>query len=362
MTDLYTILGLSTEKDISSDDIKRSYRKAALQHHPDRGGDKTVFQSIQKAYDILSDPEKRSRYDNSGIIDDSEVQMPDIASMFNAFGSMGTSMFNAFRQPRPLKGSNKTHDIGVSLTDLYNGKKFTLKMKRDICCKMCNGEGGVLEDCKTCKGTGIQQRQQQMGPFGMATMIGACQSCLGERQKLTTTCNTCSGRKLVESESVLDVVINPGMSDGDTIIFPEHCSESPMFETPGDVILVIRQLDGYGENSKWIRNGWDLTYEIHITLAESMLGFERVLTGHPSSKTILVVWNNGPVRDMEILRIKEKGMPDKLTGDFGYLLLMCRVQPQEQGWTAEQQKTLMSIWPEWIKPTTDADEIIERIV
>ena len=354
---LYEILGLAS-RTASPDDIKKAYRKAALQHHPDRGGDKETFQAIQKSYDILSDPKKREIYDVTGSTEDvgggsSGGGMPDfatMASMFFGFGGGGGGGVGGphrkNRRPRAAKGPNKIHEIGVSLTDLYHGKKFTLNMKRDIFCSDCDGAGGEQVDCAVCKGTGLQQRHQQMGPFGMAMVMGPCQGCSGEGQTVTTTCSACKGRKLVERETALDVVIEPGMSDGDRIEFAGQCSESPAFGTPGDVVLVIRMLD---DTNGWTRIGSDLTHEVTLTLAESLLGFERVLSVHPKNDQITILWTGGPVRDMETLRIPARGMPDRLTGEMGDLLILCKVERTES-LTEEQRRIGKSMWPDWKEP------------
>jgi DnaJ-class molecular chaperone len=145
----------------------------------------------------------------------------------------------------------------------------------------------------------------------------------------------------VDSESVLDVEIKPGMSDGETIVFSEQCSESPSFDIPGDVVLVIRQLED--PTSEWIRSSkTDLTVEIRLSIAESLLGFERDIVGHPSGETIHVVWNSG-VLDMDVLHVAGKGM-----NSSGDALIVCRVTMET--FTPEQIQQLKLVWPDWKEP------------
>ena len=241
---LYKELGV--EKGASAEDIKKAYKKEALARHPDRGGDKAEFQRLQAAYDILSNPEKRAYYDSTGQVPGEEnghQGMPDISSMFGSmfgqghggpFGSMfggqgGPFGFNPFGSQgavRAEKGPNKLHDIGVSLANLYTGKAFTLNMKRDVVCHGCSGSGGSRMDlCNACNGKGVRIRAVQMGPITTMTHE-QCGACDHTGKRIAEECKICRGRKLLENELNLEVVIEPGMQEGDRIVFAEKCSES----------------------------------------------------------------------------------------------------------------------------------------
>ena len=336
----YSVLGI--ESTANTDEIKRAYHKAALQHHPDRGGDKTKFQQIQKAYDSLNSKE------------DETMDMGLGTNFFESlFGGSFGSMSRERTRPKTV-GPNKVHDIGVSLVDLYNGKKFKLKLNREILCVDCAGNGGTLQNCNSCGGKGIRHTQQQT-PFGFITMMGPCDTCGGKGKHVSVACTVCSGRCLVDSESALDVEITPGMSDGDTIVFSEQCSESPAFDIPGDVVLVIRQLEE--PDSNWIRSSKkDLTVEIKLSIAESLLGFERDIVGHPSGEIIRVVWKSGVILDMDVLRVAGKGMNVVGTGDA---LIVCRIKLDLAPITSDQIQQLKLVWPEWTEPESrEGDAII----
>jgi DnaJ-class molecular chaperone len=194
-------------------------------------------------------------------------------------------------------------------------------------------------------------QRQQMGPMVMMAQE-ECGECRGTGQRVLERCDECVGRRVVERETTLDVRIEPGMQEGDRIVFPGACSESPNFNAPGDVVLVIRA--AAHETACWTRHGADLTMELPVSLAESLFGWVRQLEGHPSGAPLHLVWTGGVVRDGELLRVPGWGMPVR-GGDGsrkkGDLRLICRVATVDQtDWSEEQRRALESVWPEWRAP------------
>jgi len=371
MSDLYGILGV--QKGASAEEIKRAYRKEALTHHPDRGGSKERFQALGEAYDILSNDDKRDQYDVTGQIprgSDEGGGGPDLGAMFSSMfgsgfpggpgfpGGGGMPFFGMNFGPsavKPARGPNKIHEIGVSLADLYKGKKFTVTMKRDVLCGGCKGSGGARIDvCGACGGKGFQLRGQQMGPI-MAMTHAACASCNQTGKRVKEQCGACKGRQTQDSESVLEVVIAPGMREGDRITFPGKCSESPQFDSPGDVILVLRAVNT--DSDVWIRNGDTLTVSVTLSLAESLLGWERQLEGHPSGRSLHIVWKDGVLREGETLRIEGWGMPCTGSEALGDMRLVCHVAEQS-AWSDEQRRALLSVWPDWKEPVVKEDTVV----
>jgi len=361
--DLYAELGVS--RDATADEIKRAYRREAIKRHPDRGGDKEAFQRLQIANEILSDSARRAEYDATGWIPGAADGpgggggggMPDLGAIFSQmFGGGGFPMpppgffagGGAGPQVRAARGPNKVTDVGVSLQDLYLGKVFKLQMKRDILCPGCEGKGGVkVEACRTCRGAGMRMRAQQMGPI-MAMSQEPCGDCGQTGQKVLEPCEECSGRRVVERASVLDAKVEPGMQEGDRIVFPAQCSESPLFETPGDVVLVIRS----AELPPWQRRGDDLILEVELTVAESLLGWSREVSDHPSGRVLRLAWHDGVVREGEVLRVPGWGMPRRGNSGHGELKLIMRVRTVDQlPWSPEQIAALRAVWPEWQEPS-----------
>jgi len=355
MSSLYDLLGL--EKGASAEDIKKAYRKSALVNHPDRGGDKETFQKMQGAYDVLSDQQKRAYYDATGQISSESGPDPgpgpgqniDLSSIF---GSMFGSGFPGFGFPgqrgspniRISQGPNKIHEIGLSLSDLYNGKSFKINMKREVICTACASKN---KPCDACGGKGMRVRAQQMGPI-MAMTQEPCAPCNQSGQRIVEDCESCKNRRVVERESFLDVRIEPGMQDGDRLTFAGQCSESPLFQKPGDLILIIRAIEP--ESAQWVRQGADLSYALEISLAESLLGWERRLEGHPSGREIHIVRSAGVIRHGDVLSIPDWGMPVQRSAGKGSLKIVCSVGRNQDRWSEEQQSVLKSVWPEWMDP------------
>lgn len=368
---LYELLGV--ERTADADTIKKAYRRKALTEHPDKGGDEEKFKKLNEAYHVLSDPQRRAMYDQTGEIpgESSAAETgggPNFADILGSmFGSGGIPIpvfhgmgggpeMGSMKMPR---GPNKLHEIGVSLADLYHGKKIKLNMKREVICGDCEGRGGKrMEPCGVCRGRRVQMIQQQMGPM-IAMTQRPCDACRATGQRAADVCGGCQGRRVVERGATLDVEIEPGMQEGDRLVFPGQCSESPDFERPGDVVLVIRGVTT--DSDKWVRQDADLVYTVELTLAESLLGWGRTLEGHPSGAAVPLVWRGGVVRDGEVLRVPDWGMvkrggsPSVGGGSKGDLRLLCRVAavpPKAEGaWSEEQLRALKSVWPEWVEPT-----------
>jgi DnaJ family protein A protein 2 len=369
--DLYARIGV--ERGATEEELKRAFRRAALETHPDKpGGSNEKFQAVNEAYQVLGNPARRAEYDATGQIrtdDDMDRGHGMPHDLSEILGSLfGRGMAGGFGTPDgipfPLfgmggggggsmkapRGPNKIHEIGVTLADLWLGKTFTLNMKRDVLCASCGGVGGTrMEPCGGCSGRGFRLRRQQMGPMIVASQE-PCMDCRGSGKKAADQCTGCVGKRVVSRDSVLNVRIEPGMQEGDRLVFPGQCSESPEFEAPGDVILVLRPAAGDSAAGKWLRRGADLMCEVHLGVAESLLGWERSLEGHPSGRPLEIVWTNGFLRDGEVLRVPGWGMPVR-GGGHGDLRILCRVDRMEGSWSEEQQRALQAAWPEWHAPS-----------
>jgi DnaJ family protein A protein 2 len=368
MADLYKVLGL--ERGATEEEIRKAYKRRSLETHPDRpGGSKEEFQAVNEANAVLSDPAKRSDYDATGHIPGAAEDLEghrtggiDINQIFGSmFGSHGGGMpfftpdFGGGRPQKAPRGPNMVHDIGVSLAELWAGKTFTLNMNRDVLCTNCAGRGGTkCRTCSGCGGRGFRVRRQQMGPMTMMSQE-PCDLCKQTGEEVGESCGTCEGKGVIKRSAALDVRVKPGMQEGDRLVFPGQCSESPQYETPGDVILVVRPVAGDAEG--WARRGPELMIEVRLTLAESLLGWERSLTGHPSGKPLHIVWRGGVVREAEVLRIPGWGMPVQGTESFGDLRIACRVEGVQGAWSEEQLRALKSVWPEWKEPVMKGDSV-----
>jgi len=212
---LYNILGVS--KDADENEIKKAYKKLALKHHPDKGGDVEKFKEISAAAEILSDPEKRQTYDKYGLAglegQGGGEGADDIFSMF--FGGGGRR-----RGPTgPQKGEDIVHPIKANLEDLYNGKTSRLAINRNKLCEECEGRGGKVgceRECSDCHGRGVRVQLRQIGPGMVQQIQSACQACKGTGKIIDEKdkCKSCKGKKTYKDRKVLEVVLEKGMKNG----------------------------------------------------------------------------------------------------------------------------------------------------
>jgi DnaJ-class molecular chaperone len=362
MADLYKRLGI--EHGATTDEIKRAYRSLAKEKHPDRGGNPEEFKSIQEAHEILTDEKRRKMYDMTGSTDTHNMDgMAAGGIPFSFMGGMGpfgmpgvsfdmgdmfAGLFGAGgrQQRRGGKGPNKFHDIGLKLTNFYNGGDIKLKFNQARRCNYCAGSGAEQsESCGMCGGSGIRTMMRQIGPGMIAQSRGSCDICNGEGKRILKTCRGCGGKKFVEKEKSLDIKIIAGMTDGETLTFNGECSDSIEYDIPGDVVLTLRRSDaGIGDLDEFIWKGDDLLIRKEITYAQSILGFSIVLDTHPNGKNPCIVWEDGPLIHGATIVVAGLGMPKKM-GGYGNLILQTMIQPPAvRKWNTNEKMNLESVF------------------
>jgi len=303
-TSFYTELQVS--KDASTADIKKAYRKLAIKHHPDKGGDPEKFKSISRAYEVLSDPEKRRVYDEAGEegLDGSGTNATDIFDLFFGGGGGG-------RRPRAQgkrKGEDVVSSLKCTLEQIYVGATRKLALNKDVICSECDGRGGpegAKLDCRDCGGNGIKIQIRQMGPMITQTQ-SVCGTCEGQGKVLREDmkCKTCKGQGVVKEKKVLEVHIDKGVPNRHKIVFSAEADEKPG-EIAGDVVFIVEQT----EHQLFTRSGVHLRMNKTISLYEALSGFEFVVT-HLDGRRILVKGRSGEVtKPKDIKVVKEEGMP-----------------------------------------------------
>lgn len=267
-TQLYKTLGV--EKNATASEIKKAYRKLAVKHHPDKGGDPDTFKEISKAYDILGDEQKRSRYDQFGEegVENGGGEGGDIFDMmFNGGGSRRRN------QSGQKKGKEEVHTLEVSLEDLYNGKVRKLAVTRQVIDRSVE-----VKTCQECDGQGVVIQMIRMGPMIQQTQ-SACSACSGKGV-------TCKKKRVKE---VLEVPIQKGAPSGHRVTFAEKSDEHPGV-TPGDVVFVLNEQP----HSVFKRHGADLYIEKDISLVEALCGFEMQIE-HLDGRILIVRSKPGDV-------------------------------------------------------------------
>ncbi|HNU42683.1 MAG: chaperone protein DnaJ [Bacteroidetes bacterium OLB12] len=309
--DYYEILGVS--KNASAEEIKKAYRKVAIQFHPDKNpGNKEAeekFKEAAEAYEVLSDNEKRSQYDRfghqrpgAGGFRGHEMNMEDIFSQFgDIFG--GGSPFDSFfgggggSRTRQRKGSNLRIKLKLSLEEIANGVEKKIKVNRLI-----RAEGVTFKNCSACGGTG-QVRKVVNTMLGQMVSTSTCPTCNGAGQLIDKRPPGVDSSGLVSKEDVISVKIPAGVSEGMQLSMSGKGNEAPGGGIPGDLLILIEET----EDKELKRNGNDLIYDLHISFVDAALGTTVEVPSIGGKARIKV---EPGTQSGKILRLRGKGLKD----------------------------------------------------
>jgi len=322
--DYYEILGVS--KSSADAEIKTSYRKLAMKYHPDRNpGDKEAedkFKEAAEAYEVLSNPEKRSRYDQFGHqgmrggsdyhgysnINDIFSQFSDIfggGSIFDEiFGSGGTRRHSGRHKQQGIQGGDLKINLKLTLEEIAEGTEKTLKVKRYVKCGNCGGGGAkgsnATAECQTCHGTG-EMRHISRSMFGQFVNIQVCPSCNGEGRIIKDKCPFCEGEGRVKDESTIKVNIPAGVSSGNYIPLRGNGNTGIRGGSAGDLIVMIEE----AEHKHFVREEDDILFELTISITEAVLGTETEIPVLGSTVILKIEPGTQPGK---ILRLRDKGI------------------------------------------------------
>lgn len=244
MADPYSVLGVS--RNASADEIKKAYRKLAHQHHPDKKhGNEAKFKEINEAYQTLSDPEKKARYDQFGHAAPGQGGFQDFNFDFGGSGGGFESIFDMFSgggvgARRAQKGEDIHLQISVVGSDL--GKHKTYEFEAFNACDTCRGTGArdaKLIECPQCKGQG-RVRKAVRTPFGTFAQVGICPECEGDGQVPQRTCASCNGAGRRKAKRTLEVALPKGITDRYLIAFPQEGNAGLQGTPPGDLLVTVR--------------------------------------------------------------------------------------------------------------------------
>lgn len=327
MRDYYEILGMP--KTASPDELKKAYRKLALRYHPDRNqGDASAednFKEAAEAYEVLSDPAKRERYDQfghagvRGSAAGGGAGFQDINDIFSAFSDIfgsGGSIFDEMfggraqhgrvrRQGRP--GSDLRIKLPLSLEDIADGTEKKIKVRKHISCKACSGKGvsdsaSGYETCHTCQGHG-EVRQVTRSVFGQFVNVQPCPACRGEGRVIKNPCEICSGQGRVKGEETINITVPAGVLEGHYLTLRRAGNAGLRGGPSGDLrVEIIEKPHEY-----FNRDGLDIYYELYLSIPDAALGTEVEV---PTLKGRARLQVDPGVQSGKILRMRGRGIPD----------------------------------------------------
>jgi len=314
--DYYSILGIGRNAD--QNEIKKAYRKLAMENHPDRNpGDKSAeerFKRISEAYAILADPQKRAEYDRFG-----KAGARGAGGGFSSYGGFSGDPFDIFRevfgggfgdifgmggaQRRSAKrrGADLQLRLELALEEISQGVKKKIKLKKQVACDTCDGSGlspGTSKvTCPACQGQGEVAYRQ-----GFFTVSQTCQRCNGEGQIIDKPCPTCHGDGRVRGESYIEIDVPAGIAEGQYLTVRGEGNVGPRGGPQGDVLIIIEEK----KHSDFERHGDDIVYHLHLSFPQVALGDEvEVPTLDGKAKISIPAGTQGG----KILRMKGKGIP-----------------------------------------------------
>ncbi len=309
--DYYEILGIS--KSASPEEIKKAYRKVAIQFHPDKNpGNKEAeekFKEAAEAYEVLSNSEKRAQYDRfghsrpgQGGFQGHDMNMEDIFSQFGDIFGGGGSPFDSFfggggGRTRQRKGSNLRIKLKLSLEEIANGVEKKIKVNR-----LVRAEGVTFKNCTTCGGNG-QVRKVVNTMLGQMVSTSTCPSCNGAGQLIDKRPSGVDSSGLVSKEDMITVKIPPGVGDGMQLSMSGKGNEAPGGGVPGDLLILIEEV----EDKELKRDGNNLIYDLHISFIDAALGTSVEV---PSVGGKVRIKIDPGTQSGKILRLRGKGLKD----------------------------------------------------
>jgi molecular chaperone DnaJ len=357
--DYYEILGVS--KSSSADEIKKAYRKTAMQYHPDRNpGDKAAeekFKEAAEAYEVLSDADKRAKYDRYGHqafgpgTGGGGFHNTNMEDIFSHFGDIfgGNDMFGSFfgggggrsggrTQSTGQRGSNLRIKLKLTFAEIASGVTKQVKVKKHVACNTCGGNGAKdkssFQKCGTCGGNGQVKRVQNTF-LGQMQTVTTCPTCNGEGSTITAKCGSCKGEGRVFGEEMINIEIPAGVQEGMQLSMSGKGNAGERGGYPGDLIIQIQE-EAHPELE---RDGLNVAYDLNLTFPDVVFGTEvevPTITGRAKVKI------PAGTQSGKILRLKGKGFPEV------------------QGYAKGDQLIQVSVWtPQHL--TSEEKEMLEKL-
>ena len=321
--DYYEVLGV--EKNASKEDLKKAYRKMAMQFHPDRNPDDKAaeekFKEAAEAYDVLSNDDKRTNYDrfgHDGVRSSAygSTGFNDINDIFTHFSDIfgGSSIFDDFfgggqrqrgrRRATGIQGSDLKINLKLTLEEISQGITKKLKIKKQVKCNQCNGTGAEAgtstKTCPVCHGSG-EVKTVSRSVFGQFVNITSCNNCNGEGNVIDSPCKKCSGDGIVNEEVSVSINVPAGVHEGSYMTLRGEGNAGKRGGQPGDIIVIFQEIP----HEYFIREDDDIIYDLFISFPKAVLGSD-VEVPTLNGKAILKL--DAGTQAGKLLKMREKGI------------------------------------------------------
>jgi len=380
--DYYEVLGVTKSAD--EDAIKKAYRKQAMQFHPDRNpGDKVAeekFKEAAEAYEILSNADKKARYDRyghagvdpnmgGGGFSGGGMNMEDIFSQFGDVFGDGGSPFESFfgggrrsgggSKPQGQRGSNLRIKVKLTLEEILSGVNKKIKVKKQISCHTCGGSGAKdrnsVTTCNTCKGSGYV-RQVKNTFLGQMQTTSACPTCNGSGQSVTANCGNCKGDGRIYDEELIEIDIPAGVAEGMQLSMSGKGNVGPKGGTSGDLLISIEEIP----HEYFSRDGQNIMHELFVNFADAALGTSVEVPTLDGKVRIKIPQGT---QSGKIFRLQGKGLPSVQSYGTGDLLINLNVWTpkklnDEEKQLMERLKSMPNFSPQ---PTKDEKGFFDRM-
>jgi molecular chaperone DnaJ len=333
--DLYDILGVS--RDASNDEIKRAYRQLAIKYHPDKNpGDSTAeekFKEVAESYAILSDQEKRARYDRFGHTATTGAGdfsgFSNIEDIFSAFGDIFGGgfgdIFGGGSRGRRRRTSNRGGDLQIrlrlTLEEVATGVTKKINVKKYIVCDTCSGSGSDSSSksvqCPVCQGSG-EMRQVTQSLFGQMVNVTTCHNCSGEGTIISDPCRTCHGQGVVAGKKQIEINIPAGVASGNYIPLRGEGNVGKRNGPPGDLLVYIEE----ESHSIFERHNNDVIMVLPVSFPQAVLGCSLEIPTLTGKAKINIPAGTAPGK---ILRMRNKGIPNVHGAGIGDQLVQVQI-------------------------------------
>lgn len=338
--DYYEILGVP--RNATKDEIKKAYRQMAIKYHPDKNpGNKEAeekFKEAAEAYEVLSDDNKRARYDQFGhagmgngagggfshdwTIEDIFAQFGDIfGGHFGSFGGFGGFGSSGRSSRRTNRGTDLRVKVKLSLSDIANGVEKKIKVNKYVSCKSCGGSGSAggssYSTCSTCRGSGYVTRVTNT-ILGQMQTTSPCPTCNGEGKVITNKCVACGGEGVVREDEIITVKIPAGVAEGMQLNVQGKGNAARRGGVPGDLLVMVEE----EKHPNLVRDGNDLIYNLNISIPDAILGSAVEIPTVDGKVKIKIEPGTQPGK---ILRLRGKGLPEVNSYQRGDLLVAVNV-------------------------------------